>query len=196
MPTVTCPSARTPRIERIALSAACEYVRRNAFTSLPKGQRAGQAIMFRLGHYCRAIANRRLRVPGLASSAGSSMCATCQKKLAMDAAVTRADGLRQASSIIQWSDAHGAFQGFESISNREMSETGRTVPDMNEPPSRYDVTLTVERDGNSRPDPAAFTEAANRAAWSRSASIISAHLADRIINIVTVIAPTAMWPRP
>jgi hypothetical protein len=71
----------------------------------------------------------------------------------------------------------------------EMSETGRTVPDMNEPPSRYDVTLTVERDGNSRPDPAAFTEAANRAAWSRYASIISAHLADRIINIVAVIAP-------
>ena len=70
-----------------------------------------------------------------------------------------------------------------------MSETGRTVPDMNESPSRYDVTLTVERDGNSRPGPAAFTEAANRAAWSRSASIISAHLADRIINIVTVIAP-------
>ena len=70
-----------------------------------------------------------------------------------------------------------------------MSETGRTVPDMNKPPSRYDVTLTVERDGNSRPGPAAFTEAANRAAGSRSASIISAHLADRIINIVTVIAP-------
>ena len=71
------------------------------------------------------------------------MCATCQKKRAMDAAVTRADGLRQASSVIQWSDAHGAFQGFESISNREMSETGRTVPDMNEPLSRYDVTVTV-----------------------------------------------------
>lgn len=53
---------------------------------------------------------------------------------------------------------------------------------------RYDVTLSVERDGNSRPDPAAFTEAAIRAAWSRSASI-SAHLADRIINVVTVIAP-------
>jgi hypothetical protein len=27
MPTVTCPSARTPRIERIALSAAEEYAR-------------------------------------------------------------------------------------------------------------------------------------------------------------------------
>ena len=60
-----------------------------AFTSLPKGQRVGQAIMFQLGHYCRAIANRILKVLlGLASSAGSSMCATCQKKRAMDAAVT------------------------------------------------------------------------------------------------------------
>ena len=73
----------------------------------------------------------------------------------MDAAVTRADGLRQASSVIQWSDAHGAFQGFESISNREMSETGRTVPDMDEPLSRYDVTVTVAY-GGSHPDPAAF----------------------------------------
>jgi hypothetical protein len=70
-----------------------------------------------------------------------------------------------------------------------MSDTGRTVPDMNEPPSRYDVTVTVECDGNPRPDPAMFTAAANRAAWSRSARIISAHLADKIINVVTVIAP-------
>jgi hypothetical protein len=60
---------------------------------------------------------------------------------------------------------------------------------MNEPPSRYDVTVTVDRDGNSRSDPAAFTAAANRAAWSRSASIISAHLADKIISVVTVTAP-------
>ena len=60
---------------------------------------------------------------------------------------------------------------------------------MNEPLSRYDVTVTVERDGNSRPDPAAFTAAVNRAAWSRSASIISAHLADKIISVVTVTAP-------
>jgi hypothetical protein len=70
-----------------------------------------------------------------------------------------------------------------------MPETGHTVPDMNEPPCRYDVTVTVERDGNSRPDPAAFTAAANRAARSRSASIISAHLADKIISVVTVTAP-------
>jgi hypothetical protein len=82
-----------------------------------------------------------------------------------------------------------ALQGFGSISSPEMSDTGRTVPDMNEPLTRYDVTVTVGCDGSSLPDPAAFTAAANRAAWSRSASIVSAHLADKIISIVTVTAP-------
>jgi hypothetical protein len=70
-----------------------------------------------------------------------------------------------------------------------MSDTGRTVPDMNEPLSRYDVTVTVGCDGSSLPDPAAFTAAADRAAWNRSASIISAHLTDMIISVVTVSAP-------
>jgi hypothetical protein len=60
---------------------------------------------------------------------------------------------------------------------------------MNEPLNRYDITVTVGCDGNSLPDPAAFAAAADRAAWSRSASIISAHLADKIISIVTVTAP-------
>ena len=31
--------------------------------------------------------------------------------------------------------------------------------------------------------------AADRAAWRRSASVVSAHLADRIISVVTVTAP-------
>ena len=60
---------------------------------------------------------------------------------------------------------------------------------MNEPLSRYDVTVTVACDGGSPPDPAAFAAAADQAAWRRSASIISAHLADRIISVVTVTAP-------
>jgi hypothetical protein len=60
---------------------------------------------------------------------------------------------------------------------------------MNEPLSRYDVTVTVGCDGGSSLDEAAFAAAADRAAWRRSASVISAHLAGRIISIVTVTAP-------
>jgi hypothetical protein len=60
---------------------------------------------------------------------------------------------------------------------------------MNESLSRYDVTVTVGCDGGSCPDAAAFAAAADRAAWRRSASVISAHLAGRIISIVTVTAP-------
>jgi hypothetical protein len=85
-----------------------------------------------------------------------------------------------------WSD--GICQA-GSISGPEMSQTGRTVPGMNEPLSRYKVTVTVGCHGGSCPDPAAFAVAANQAAWSRSASILSAHLADKIISVVTVTAP-------
>ncbi len=60
---------------------------------------------------------------------------------------------------------------------------------MNEPLSRYDVTVTARCDRGCLPDPAAFAAAADRAAWRRSASVISAHLAGRIISIVTVTAP-------
>ena len=60
---------------------------------------------------------------------------------------------------------------------------------MNEPLSRYDVPVTVACEGGSRPDPATFAAAAGQAAWRRSASIVSAHLAGRIISVVTVTAP-------
>ena len=60
---------------------------------------------------------------------------------------------------------------------------------MNEPLSRYNVTVTVACDGGSGPDPATFAAAADRAAWRRAASIISAHVAGRIISVVTVTAP-------
>ena len=60
---------------------------------------------------------------------------------------------------------------------------------MNEPLSRYNVTVTVACDGGSGPDPATFAAAADRAAWRRSAGIISARLAGRIISVVTVTAP-------
>lgn len=61
--------------------------------------------------------------------------------------------------------------------------------DMHESLSRYDVTVTVGCEGGSLPDPAAFAAAADQAARRRSATIISAHLADKIISVVTVIAP-------
>jgi hypothetical protein len=61
---------------------------------------------------------------------------------------------------------------------------------MYEPPGRYNVIVTVARDDSGRlPDPAMFTVAADEAAWRRSASIVSAYTADRIISIVTVYAP-------
>jgi hypothetical protein len=60
---------------------------------------------------------------------------------------------------------------------------------MDEPLSRYNVTITVSRDGGQLPDPVTFAAAADQAAWRRSASIVSAHMADKIINVVTVHAP-------
>ena len=60
---------------------------------------------------------------------------------------------------------------------------------MNEPLGRYTVTVTVGCDGAYLPDPAAFAAAAHQAAWSRCASIISAHLADKVISVVTVAVP-------
>ena len=51
---------------------------------------------------------------------------------------------------------------------------------MNEPPIRYDVTVTVTRDGGYLPDPA------EQAASSRAASVVSAHTAGQIISVVTV----------
>jgi hypothetical protein len=63
------------------------------------------------------------------------------------------------------------------------------VPGMYEPPSRYNVTITVAREGGRLPDPVSFAVAADRAAWRRSASIVSVHTADQIISVVTVYAP-------
>jgi hypothetical protein len=60
---------------------------------------------------------------------------------------------------------------------------------MYEPTSRYNVTVTVTADNGELPDLAAFAVAADEAAWRRSASIVSAHMADRIISIVTVYSP-------
>jgi len=61
---------------------------------------------------------------------------------------------------------------------------------MYEPPSRYNVIVTVARDDGGRlPDPVRFAVAADEAAWRRSASVVSTHTIDTIISIVTVYAP-------
>ncbi len=70
-----------------------------------------------------------------------------------------------------------------------MSDIGLMVPGMHETPSRYNVTITVAREGGRLPDPVSFAAAADRAAWRRSASIVSAHTADQIISVITVHAP-------
>jgi hypothetical protein len=70
-----------------------------------------------------------------------------------------------------------------------MSDTGLTVPGMTKLPRRYDVTITVDRDGGDHPNPAEFAVAAEQAASARAAaSIVSAHTASQIISIVTVLA--------
>ena len=70
------------------------------------------------------------------------------------------------------------------------------VPIAHEPPGRYDVIIRVARDiirvardGGQLPDPVTFAVAADQAASRRFASIISVHMADTIINVVTVTAP-------
>ena len=69
-----------------------------------------------------------------------------------------------------------------------MSDTGLTVPCMTELPRRYDVTITVDRDGSSSPNPAEFAVAVEQAASARAASLVSARTASQIISIVTVLA--------
>ena len=68
-----------------------------------------------------------------------------------------------------------------------MSDTGLTVPGMTELPRRYDVTITVDRDGGDHPNPAEFAAAAEQAASARAASIVSAHTARSS-------APSPSWP--
>ena len=67
-----------------------------------------------------------------------------------------------------------------------MSDTGLTVSCMTELPRRYDVTITVDRDGGHLPNPAAFAVAAGQAAPAKAASMVSAHTAGQIISVVTL----------
>jgi hypothetical protein len=52
---------------------------------------------------------------------------------------------------------------------------------------RYDVTITVDRDGSQPPNPAEFALAAHEASSARSASTVTAHTASQIISLVTVL---------
>jgi len=70
-----------------------------------------------------------------------------------------------------------------------MSRTTLTVPGMDKPPSRYDVTVRVAKDDGHPPDPATFAVAASEAASGRNASVVSAHTAEEIICVVCVAAP-------
>ncbi len=72
-----------------------------------------------------------------------------------------------------------AAAGWRARSRPEMSYTTLTVPGMNEPPSRYDVTVRVARDDGRQPGPAAFAVAASQAASSSNAGVVSAHTASR-----------------
>jgi hypothetical protein len=71
-----------------------------------------------------------------------------------------------------------------------MSCTALTVPGMNEPPRRHDITIRVTTGPGRYPDPAAFAVTASRAAATRNASILSAHTGEEIICVVSVPAVT------
>ena len=72
-----------------------------------------------------------------------------------------------------------------------MSHTTFTVPYVNEPPRRHDITVRVAKEADRHTDPAAFAAAAaSRAAAGRHASILSAHTAEEIICVVSVTAAT------
>jgi hypothetical protein len=60
---------------------------------------------------------------------------------------------------------------------------------MDETFTAYTVTLSVPCAGRQALDPDAFAEAATRAAWRRSASVVSTSADGRIITAVTVQAP-------
>jgi hypothetical protein len=67
-----------------------------------------------------------------------------------------------------------------------MSDTGLMVPGMTESPNRYDVTVTIARDHGYLPGPPEFARAAEQAALSKNASVVTAHTAEQIISAVTV----------
>ncbi len=72
------------------------------------------------------------------------------------------------------------------LSGPEMLDSGLIVTGMIGAPSRYDVTVTVDRDGGPSSQPVEFVMAAEQAASARAASVVTAHTADQIISAATV----------
>jgi hypothetical protein len=72
----------------------------------------------------------------------------------------------------------------------EMSYTTHTVPSMNEPLRRHDITVRIATEARRQPDPAAFAVTASRAAAAQNASILTAHTAEEIICVVSIPAAT------
>jgi len=72
----------------------------------------------------------------------------------------------------------------------EMSYTTHTVPSMNEPLRRHDITIRIAAEAGRQPGPAAFAVTASRAAAARNASILTARTAGEIICVVSILAAT------
>jgi hypothetical protein len=71
-----------------------------------------------------------------------------------------------------------------------MSYSTLIVPVMNEPPRRHDITIRIATKPGPQPDPAAFAVTAAREAAARSAGVLTAHMAEEIICVVSVAAGT------
>ena len=61
---------------------------------------------------------------------------------------------------------------------------------MNELPGRHGITIRIAAEARHHPNPAVFAVTASRAAAARNASIVSAHTAEEIICVVTVLGVT------
>jgi hypothetical protein len=70
-----------------------------------------------------------------------------------------------------------------------MSDAGPMVLSMDETFSPHIVTISVPCTDGQLLDAGAFAAAASRAAWRRSATVVSTHAAGRVVAVVTVEAP-------
>ena len=69
-----------------------------------------------------------------------------------------------------------------------MSDTGLTVPCMTEPPRRYDVTITVDRDSGHIPTQPSSPRRPSRVASARAASTVTVLAADQPAAVTVALA--------